>query len=75
MWYTNNIQPESFSELSFSPPKRGIIEADWKICQTEASSHQSTSLAAKIATGTTWSKLLDMAVVHGKRGIQSLCKL
>ena len=34
-----------------------ILETDWKACLREASRHQSTSLASKIATCTAWPKL------------------
>ena len=37
--------------------KKLILDTDWKICLSEASRHQSTSLDAKIATHTTWPKL------------------
>jgi len=52
--------------------RKEITEADWKLCLTEASSHPSTSLAATIATHTTWPKLWDMALDHGPRGTVSL---
>ena len=42
--------------------KKLILDTDWKACLSEASQHQSTSLAAQIATHTTWPKLWDM---HG----------
>ena len=45
--------------------KKLIFDTDWKICLSEASRHQSTSLAAKIATHTTWPKLWDMVLDHG----------
>lgn len=49
---------------SLSAIKMGIIEANWNLCLTEATSHQSTSLAAKIAICTTWPKIWDMALLH-----------
>ena len=45
--------------------KKLILDSDWKACLSEASRHQSTSLAAKITTHTTWPKLWDMALDHG----------
>ena len=48
--------------------KKLIIESDWKACLSEASQHRSTSLAAKIATHTTWPKLWHMALDHGTQG-------
>ena len=52
--------------------KKLILETDWKACLNEASRHQSTSLAAKIATHTTWPKLWDMALDHGALGTAAL---
>ena len=49
-----------------------ILESDWKYCLSETSQHQSTSLAAKIATHTTWSKLWDMTLDHGTQGTAAL---
>ena len=42
--------------------KKLVFESDWKACLSGASQHLSTSLAAKIATHTTWPKLWDMAL-------------
>ena len=52
--------------------KKLILDTDWKICLSEASQHQSTSLAAKIATHATWPKLWDMALDHGAQGTAAL---
>ena len=52
--------------------KKLILESDWKACLSEASQHQSTSLAAKIATHTTWPKLWDIALDHGTQGTAAL---
>ena len=52
--------------------KKLILDTDWKICLSEASQHQSTSLAAKIATHATWPKLWDMALDHGTQGTAAL---
>ena len=52
--------------------KKLVFESDWKACLSEASQHQSTSLAAKIATHTTWLKLWDMALDHGTQGTTAL---
>ena len=42
-----------------------MLEDDWDACLREASQHQSTAIAARIATCTTWPKLWDMALDHG----------
>ena len=52
--------------------RKEITEVDWKLCLTEVSSHPSTSLAATIATDTTWPKLWDMALDYGLHGTVSL---
>ena len=44
--------------------KKLVFESDWKACLSGASQHLSTSLAAKIATHTTWPKLY-LYVGHG----------
>ena len=49
-----------------------ILDTDWKACLSEASRHQSTSLAAQIATHTTWPKLWDMALDRGTQGTAAL---
>ena len=52
--------------------KKLVFESNWKACLSEASQHQSTSLAAKIATHTTWPKLWDMALDHGAQSTAAL---
>ena len=52
--------------------KKLILDTDWKICLSEASQHQSTSLAAKIATHSTGPKMWDMALDHGAQGTTAL---
>ena len=52
--------------------KKLVFESDWKACLSEANQHLSTSLAAKIATHTTWPKLWDMTLDHGAQGTAAL---
>ena len=48
--------------------KKLILDTDWKACPSEETWHLRKSLAAKIATHTTWPKLWDMALDHGTQG-------
>ena len=48
------------------------LSLTWKACLREASQHQSTSHADKIATHTTWPKLWDMALDHSAQGTAAL---
>ena len=52
--------------------KKLILESDWKARLSEASQHQSTSLAAKIATHTTWPKLQGTALHQDTAALQAL---
>ena len=52
--------------------KKLVLESDWKARLSEASQHQSTSLAAKIATHTTWPKLWDTALDHDAQSTAAL---
>ena len=52
--------------------KKLVFGSYWKVCLSEASQHLSTSLAAKIATHTTWPKLWDIALDHGAQGTAAL---
>ena len=57
---------------SLNEIKRQVLQADWASCITEASHHQSTALASRIATEISWMKLWDMALDHGPCGTNSL---
>ena len=72
LYVTELVVNGSYGFSSLRTLRKEITEADWKLCLTEASSHPSTSLAATIATHTTWPKLWDMALDHGPRGTVSL---
>ena len=48
------------------------MKTDWEKCLREAQNHQSTALAAEIASSTSWLKLWDMALDHGHQGTVSL---
>ena len=52
--------------------KREVLQADWEACTTEASRHNSTAIASRIASDTSWMKLWDMALDYGPRGTDSL---
>ena len=52
--------------------KRDVLQADWEACTTEASRHNSTAIASRIASDTSWMKLWDMALDYGPRGTDSL---
>ena len=52
--------------------KREVLQSDWEDCTTEASRHNSTATAARIATETSWMKLWDMALDYGPYGTDSL---
>ena len=52
--------------------KREVLQSDWEDCTTEASRHNSTATAARIATETSWMKLWDMALDYGPYGTASL---
>ena len=51
---------------------RLIVKTDWGKCLRDAQNHQSTALAAEIASSTSWLKLWDMALDHGHQGTVSL---
>ena len=74
----NKLDCHGVTDLVYNNPqglqgiKKLILDTDWKICLSEASRHQSTSLAAQIATHTTWPKLWDMALDHGTQGTAAL---
>ena len=48
------------------------MKTDWGKCLCDAQNHQSTALAAEIASSTSWLKLWDMALDHGHQGTVSL---
>ena len=52
--------------------KRDVLQADWEASTTEASRHNSTAIASRIASDTSWMKLWDMALDYGPRGTDSL---
>ena len=45
--------------------KKIVNTEDWKLTLSNASQHQSTKLAAEIATDTSWLKIWDMSLDHG----------
>ena len=45
--------------------EKQILRADWELCLTDTSQHQSTSRAASTSCSTLWPKLWDMALDHG----------
>ena len=52
--------------------KQEVLQADWEACTTEASRHNSTAIASRIASDTSWMKLWDMALDYEPRGTDSL---
>ena len=47
---------------------RLIVKTGWEKCFRDAENHQSTAVAADIASSTSWLKLWDMALDHGHQG-------
>jgi len=66
---TDLILMENGDQYAF---KKQILEADLKASLMEAAKHQSTALAAAIATRISWPKLWDMPLDHGSRGTDAL---
>ena len=64
-WFrTSSYGREAFEQYalpggmsSFHWIKREVLQTDWSACITEASHHNSTSLASQIASDTSWMKL------------------
>ena len=52
--------------------KKEALQTDWSACITEASRHNSTAIASRIAAETSWLKLWDMALDQGPSGTDSL---
>ena len=70
---TNKVVSSDLSDFgSLRGIKEHILKQDHLKTLAEASSHRSTSLAAKVASEVNWLKLWDLALDHGIQGTSAL---